>query len=52
MIQSIVEGYLPINVKGLYLASQRADTGNKPKSAYQLFLTINAKKQKQLRKAH
>lgn len=47
MIKSIVEGYMPINVKGLYLASQRADTGNKPKSAYQLFLTINAKKQKQ-----
>lgn len=46
MIKKIVEGYLPINVKGLYLGTQRADAG-KGRPAYQLFLTINAQKQKQ-----
>jgi pilus assembly protein CpaC len=46
MIQKIVEGYLPVKVKDLYQGTDRADSGS-AKSAYQLLLTINAKKQKQ-----
>lgn len=45
MVEKIVEGYLPTNVKGLEQGTQRAALTSK--SAYQLFLTINAKKQKQ-----
>jgi pilus assembly protein CpaC len=45
MVTKIVEGYIPIGVKGLHLGTARADVKGRP--AYQLFLTINTKKQKQ-----